>query len=119
MSFVTNAGAKVLNREKLAGGEGVVCGKYICTRDEPPASCALREIGLITLAPGHSIGFHQHMGNEEAYIGVSGRGTYRDADGKDYSFGPGDMSVVRFGESHGMVNTGSEPLVFVAVIGAK
>lgn len=105
-----------LDKEKLAGGDGVVVGRYSFTRDMPPAHHAVKEIAWLTLAPGHSIGLHKHETNEDVYVIVSGEGVLTDADEADYSVGPGDIMIARKGDSHALRNSGDEPLVFVSVI---
>lgn len=77
---------------------------------------AIKEISWLTLKPGDSIGYHKHTTNEDTYIIISGRGTFKDKDGKDVPVKAGDVTIVRKNESHGLVNTGTEPLVFVDVI---
>jgi mannose-6-phosphate isomerase-like protein (cupin superfamily) len=72
-----------------------------------------------TLSPGGSIGYHQHVDNEEAYIILSGQGVFTDNDGQEKQVGPGDMTLTLEGERHGLSNTGKEPLAFLAVIAKK
>ena len=106
----------LLDKEKLAGGEGVVKGRYSFTRDTPPPDHAVKEIAWLTLEPGHSIGLHKHETNEDVYVIVSGNGVLTDADGKDYPVNPGDIMVARKGDSHALRNSGGTPLVFVSMI---
>lgn len=105
-----------VNKEAAGGGKGTLIGEYAFTRDKALKDHAIKEISWLTLQPGDSIGFHKHTTNEDTYIIISGRGTFRDKDGKDVAVKPGDVTIVRKGESHGLVNTGTEPLVFVDVI---
>ena len=105
-----------LDKEKLAGGEGVARGRYAFTRDMPSEGHAIKEIAWLSLAPGHSIGLHTHAVNEDAYIIVSGHGILTDADGKDYPVKEGDVMIARKGESHALSNSGVGDLVFVSVI---
>jgi len=104
------------NKESAGGGKGTLIGEYAFTRDKALKDHAIKEISWLTLQPGDSIGFHKHTTNEDTYIIISGRGTFRDKDGKDVPVKPGDVTIVRKGESHGLVNSGTEPLVFVDVI---
>jgi mannose-6-phosphate isomerase-like protein (cupin superfamily) len=104
------------NKEAAGGGKGTLIGEYAFTRDKALKDHAIKEISWLTLQPGDSIGFHKHTTNEDTYIIVSGHGTFRDKDGKDVPVKPGDVTLVRKGESHGLTNTGTEPLVFVDVI---
>ena len=104
------------DRVKAAGGIGTLAGTYAFTRDKATKDQAIKEISWLTLQPGDSIGYHPHVTNEDTYVIVSGTGTFKDKDGKDYPVKPGDVTIVRKGESHGIANTGSVPLVFVDVI---
>jgi len=113
---MTVSAFQTLSKEKAAGGQGVLTGKYAFTRDHALPQQAIREISWLTLPPGASIGYHPHAANEDAYIIVSGTGIFKDADGKDYPVGPGDVTIVRKGGSHGLSNSGSVPLVFLDVI---
>ena len=105
-----------IDKKEAAGGHGTLFGAYAFTRDKALKDQAIKEISWLTLQPGDSIGYHKHVTNEDTYIIVSGQGMFKDKDGKDYPVKAGDITIVRKGESHGMVNTGKEPLVFVDVI---
>ena len=105
-----------IDKKEAAGGHGTLFGAYAFTRDKALKDQAIKEISWLTLQPGDSIGYHKHITNEDTYIIVSGQGMFKDKDGKDYAVKAGDVTIVRKGESHGMVNTGKEPLVFVDVI---
>ena len=69
-----------------------------------------------TLPPGVSIGEHRHDGSEEIYFVVEGHGTMI-LDGKSFPIGPGDVSVVHSGHTHGLINSskGSLRLIVVCV----
>ena len=105
-----------VNKEKAGGGKGTLVGEYAFTRDKALKDQAIKEISWLTLAPGDSIGYHQHTTNEDTYIIVSGKGVFKDKDGRDVPVKAGDVTIVRKGEGHGLANTGTEPLVFVDVI---
>ena len=109
----------VWDRTDVAGGVGTLEGRFAFTRDQAPESYAIKEIGYLTLDPGESIGYHKHENNEDAYIIISGEGTFKDADGIDYPVEAGDITIVRGGQSHGLTNTGTEPLVILDVIAQK
>ena len=68
------------------------------------------------LAPGVSIGVHAHADEEYYYI-LSGRGTMT-LDGEEIAVGPGDITAVYPGGSHGLANDGDEELR-VLVIGLR
>lgn len=67
------------------------------------------------LAPGNSIGEHYHEGDNEIFYFLSGSGLYND-NGTQIRIHPGDVTVCNSGELHGLVNDGSEPLEFIALI---
>jgi len=108
-----------IDREKMGGGVGTVHCVYAFTRDKAPAEHAFKEISVLTIPPGASIGYHKHDVNEDSYTVVSGTGVFKDADGKEYNVGPGDMTVIRMGQMHGITNKGTAPLVIVAIIAAQ
>ena len=66
------------DREKAAGGEGALLGKFAYTRKQTNEKDAFREIGWLTLPPGASIGLHKHDNNEDVYIIISGQGIFTD-----------------------------------------
>lgn len=104
------------DRNDVAGGKGVLYGKFAFKRDQATKDQAIKEIGWMTLQPGDSIGFHKHETNEDAYIIISGTGTFTDSDGKQHEVKAGDVTIARKGDSHALANTGKEPLVFLDVI---
>ncbi len=103
-------------RQKPAGGEGEVCGRHPFKPEDRPEKTRFKMIGEMTLPVGASIGFHTHENDEEIYIIARGRGLYTDNDGKTHPVVPGDVTMTRQGEGHGLANAGDEPLVFNAVI---
>jgi len=105
-----------LDKKEAAGGKGTLAGAYAFTRDKATKDQAIKEVSWLTLQPGDSIGYHLHTSNEDTYIIVSGQGSFKDKDGKEVPVKAGDVTIVRKGESHGLSNTGSVPLVFVDVI---
>lgn len=56
------------------------------------------------LEPGSVFGEHLHRGNEEVYFVAEGHGTMI-YDGKEYPIGPGGVSLVKDGHSHGIRNS--------------
>jgi len=105
-----------VERKDVAGGHGSVFTEYAFTRDKALKDQAIKEVSWLRLNPGDSIGYHQHVTNEDTYVIVSGEGVFKDKDGKDKPVKAGDVTIVRKGESHGIANTGKEPLVIVDVI---
>lgn len=75
----------------------------------------LRTYAHITLDPGGKVDFHVHNGESESYYILSGTGEYSD-NGKIVSVEAGDVTYTPGGEGHGILNTGSVPLEFMALI---
>ncbi|MDR2724542.1 MAG: cupin domain-containing protein [Candidatus Adiutrix sp.] len=103
-------------RQKAQGGEGEVRGRHPFSADKRPERTAFKMIGEMTLPVGSSVGFHVHQEDEEIYIINQGQGRYTRNDGQTAEVGPGDVTMTRKGEGHGLANIGQEPLVFTAVI---
>lgn len=110
---------KTWDREKVAGGEGTLYGKFSHTRNDAPKDWAIKEIGWMTLKPGASIGMHKHEINEDTYIIVSGEGVFTDTAGKETPVKAGDITIARKGDQHALKNTGKEDLVFLDIIGQQ
>jgi len=69
----------------------------------------------VTLKPGCAVGYHQHKGNNETYYLLSGKGLYTE-DGKEIPVVAGDVTFCQDGGFHGLKNTESSDLVFIALI---
>lgn len=106
----------VLDKDKAGGGTGTLYGLYAFTRDMPPKDHAVKEIGWLTLKPGDAVGYHEHKTNEDVYIVVSGTGLFKDVDGTEHEVKPGDITICRKGQRHGVTNTGTVDLVMISVI---
>jgi Mannose-6-phosphate isomerase len=114
--FYKKEDLKTWDRDKVAGGEGTLSGKFSFTRHDAKPDEAIKEIGWMTLLPGHSIGMHKHENNEDAYIIVSGTGVFIGSDGKEIPVKAGDITIARKGEGHALLNTGKEPLYFLDIV---
>lgn len=97
-------------------GEGILYGKFAFRREQADSNQAIKEIGLMTLKPGDSIGHHKHDSNEDTYIILAGTGTFTDSEGKEYIVGPQSVTIAVAGEAHALKNTGTEDLVFIDLI---
>jgi mannose-6-phosphate isomerase-like protein (cupin superfamily) len=71
-------------------------------------------IDLVVVPPGCSIGTHTHGEDEEIYVVIDGCGRMV-VDGASVPVGTGDVVVNRPGGTHGLENTGEEPLRLVVV----
>ncbi|MDR2695698.1 MAG: cupin domain-containing protein [Deltaproteobacteria bacterium] len=110
----------VWDREKVGkDGVGTLFGKYPFNRNTAAKEFIIKEVGWMTLQPGASIGMHKHETNEDAYIILSGEGTFIDSDGKEYKVKAGDTTIARKGQSHALLNTGKEALVFLDIVAER
>ena len=105
-----------VEREKVAGGKGILYCQFAFRRDTASPESAVREMAWLTLLPGESIGHHGHTVNEDTYIVVSGTGVFTDTEGNKVEVKTGDMTICRPNQKHAMENTGDVPLVMVNVI---
>lgn len=102
-----------MEAEALRGGEGRArLFKVPIPEDQMGAS---RMVARIELEPGTSIGYHLHEDDEETYAIVSGEGVFT-GDGEEVPALPGDVFLTTMGHGHSLRNTGTEPLVFFAVV---
>ena len=103
---------KAEDKECLRDGEGKTHLTYLLDGSTQKNARLFAEI---TLNPGCSIGYHQHDSETEYYFILSGTGTVND-DGTDVQVKQGDSVITGNGASHSIKNTGSVPLVLLAVI---
>lgn len=100
-------------REQMRGGIGSVKLEHWF---KPEAFGAkIRLCTRMTLAPGSSIGTHTHDSEDEIYLVLSGNGRIQE-NGEWVPIGAGDAILTGKGGTHGVENTGTEPLVIAAVI---
>jgi len=99
-------------REQMRGGAGSVAITHIVDKD---AIRHARLFSRITLGAGDEIGPHVHEQETEYYYIISGEGVVTEDDG-EHSVSAGDVVVTGNGASHSIRNSGSVPLVFVALI---
>ncbi len=100
-------------RENMRGGKGQVRIEHLWKPDELKSKTRL--CARLTLAPGASIGFHEHCDEEEIFYVVSGCGALQDAD-EAHEVGLGDTILTGGGAGHAIEAIGDEPLVLMAVI---
>lgn len=67
------------------------------------------------LEPGSSIGYHSHDTDSEIMYFLEGEATVLTDEGEEKLL-PGQAHYCPKGRSHSLINRGSEPLVFVAVV---
>ena len=107
------ADRKQLELVNAQQGQGTVYPLVVLEGDE--FTGAGRLFNVITFPPKTSIGYHQHVGETETYLILSGDGMYND-NGTLVPVQAGDVTYCANGESHSIENTGDGDLVIVAVI---
>ncbi len=102
-----------LTEEGAEQGKGMLTLRKMSAIEGFPAK--VRTFARAELEPGASVGYHVHTGECECYYILSGSGTYSD-NGTLVPISAGDFTFTPSGEGHGIENTGSEPLAFIALI---
>ena len=64
-------------------------------------------VARLVLIPGATIGYHEHVGNEEAIMVISGTARCTD-DGEVYEMHPGDVTICREHHFHGIENASAD-----------
>jgi len=108
-----NGTATVEVREKMRGGAGSVRVEHLWRPEEMTAKARL--FARLTLAPGSGIGFHEHVGEDEVYVILSGSGVLVDG-AERVTVAAGDTILTGNGAGHAIEAVGSEPLELLAVI---
>ena len=110
--MVTHSSEQTLEkRPNMRGGNGTVELRALM----PELPAAVRLFSRIELAPGCSIGYHVHENETELFYFASGSGRVSD-DGNWIDVHAGDAMSTPSGHGHAVENTGSEPLILLAVI---
>lgn len=94
--------------EQCHGGKGALAWVGVLGREDLPG----RRVNFVhddVLAPGVSIGLHEHTGDEEYYYIIAGQGTMTLGE-ENFSVAAGDITAVFPGGSHALKNTGNEDL---------
>lgn len=104
---------RVQKVEGLMGGKGHVTLIHYFEPDDFQGVGRL--FAKVLIEPGNSLGAHKHEGEQEAYLIIKGRALYND-NGKEVEIGPGDLTICKDGESHGIEAIGDETLEYAALI---
>ena len=100
--------------EHMCGGSGSLEIREILPRGEMMGHGSL--YAHIIVHPHSSIGYHRHVANTEPYYILSGHGVFEDNAHCNTPVGPGDVCLIRCGESHGLENNTDEPLEIMALV---
>ena len=102
-------------KENLRGGAGAATLTHVFTPGEFLGKARL--CAKITLEPGSSIGFHEHIDEEEIYYIISGQAIVTSSpDDPGKTLNPGDASLTLGGEGHSIRNPGPDTLELLALI---
>ena len=104
---------KTEKRENMRGGQGEVVLSAFLSADEMNGKNRL--FSRITLAPGCSIGYHEHHGESEIFVVAAGKGLFND-NGTEYTVSKGDVCITSSGSGHSIACSGDETLELVALI---
>lgn len=102
--------------QRCHDGEGPMGATFVLGGKQFEGRC-IRFLHDNILPPGSSIGYHRHDSGEEYYLVLSGHGTMQ-LDGEEYPIGPGDISAVFAGGSHGLINDGDEDMRLIVFFAA-
>lgn len=104
---------EIINKEHACGGKGYITVKSLLDKEQLKGKCDL--YNEVTIKPGNSLGWHEHHKESESYYILAGEGTYDD-NGFKRPVKAGDLTVTTNGQGHGIENTGTEDLVFMALV---
>ncbi len=106
---------EIVKTTGIAGGKGSAELHMIVNENELCNSGSM--YAKVVLAPGASIGWHQHVGETEPYYILSGNGVFTDNDGSRIPVSEGDVCTILPGQSHALENSSDiEPLSLMALI---
>jgi len=111
-AFVRIADVTSQVRQADHGGTGPIFFRRLL--DAAAFQSAIDFIDYSTIPPGSSIGRHEHDGNEEMYFIAAGA-PLMTVDGRTRRLAAGDISIVRSGQWHQLVNDTTEPVDILVV----
>jgi len=103
----------IKHSERPHGGAGFVSIEDLLEKEQLGGHCKF--FAQVTLKPSCEVGHHEHHDEVEAYYILSGNGMYDD-NGRAVAVEPGDVVFCKDGDGHGIKNTGTCDLVFIALI---
>ena len=102
-----------VSAKNKAGGKGEIFITHLLTPEEMVGKCGM--FAKVRIPVGASLGVHQHVGTNETYHLLQGKGLYTD-NGKTYEVKAGETTFCADGDTHGIENIGDEDLIFIALI---
>ncbi len=104
---------EIIKKEHACGGKGFITVKRLLDEKQLNGKCGL--FNEVTIAPGNSLGYHEHHHESETYYILAGEGEYDD-NGTKRMVKAGDVTFTADNQAHGIENTGTVDLVFMALI---
>lgn len=104
---------RVRNADNAQGGDGTVTFYDWLLPAE--AAGHGRVFSKLVIPPGASIGYHEHRGEFEAYIVISGEAAVDD-NGTEAVLHEGDVNICKDGEGHSTKNNSDKDLVLMVLI---
>jgi quercetin dioxygenase-like cupin family protein len=89
--------------------------QYLMLLAGPPETASIRS-GLVTLAPGASIGVHNTKNHEEMLVPLEGEGELRIAGRAPIAIRPGLITYAPAHTEHDVVNTGTARLRYIFIV---
>lgn len=105
---------KLVEANGLAGGKGTARLYHVVSGEELLGHGRL--YARVVLAPGSSIGWHQHVHDTEPYYILKGEGDFIDNDKSVTHVKAGDVCLIKVGEWHSIENNSNADLEFMALI---
>jgi mannose-6-phosphate isomerase-like protein (cupin superfamily) len=113
-AFIHVADVPAISRSADHGGNGVISFRRLLS--EEAFASAIDFVDLSIVPSGCTIGQHSHHDSEELYFIASGTPLVT-IDGQSRRLTRGDLSVVRSGQWHELINDTSEPVeIFVVQV---
>jgi len=110
--FISPYEAPSAQRQEDHGGIGSITFRRLMTSADFLTKIDFVDFTLI--GPGSTIGNHQHVGNEELYLVLSGTPLVR-VNGEERRLTRSDIAVVRSGESHELINDSPDEVEILVV----
>ena len=109
------SGVRLVHPETVVGDHGGV-GPVLFRRlmDGGAFQAPIDFVDYTIVPPGSSIGLHKHKGNDELYFVIEGSPIVTFAD-EERILQPGDIAVIRDGESHTLKNDTARDVTILVV----
>lgn len=111
--IIQNTEMQTETKQEMRGGNGQAVLLHVTPAENLNEKG--RMFSQITLAPGCSIGYHEHHGESELFYILEGEGLLSD-NGAQTAIHAGDCAICPDGQGHSIANSGTGPLVFMALI---